>query len=181
MERKSIDLLKPEEISLAEKKRTFFLKAGAIFLIVLYCLVVVGIFSFGLVVSREAQEVADKVKFKQERLNELQQIESLQFLLKQRLSSLAKVVAVDGIKPKYWLNYLDSLVPEGVALESVQWNSSGEVTLAGIAGNALGLADFLDNLKKATDEEKIASSTLVSATRQTEGVYSFNLEILVKE
>lgn len=178
---KSIDLLQPDELSSVEKKRAFFIKIGTIFLIVFYCLAVVALFSFGLVVVRESRVVADKIELEKARLSDLQEGEALQLLLKQRLSSLVKVVEVDGLEPKYWLNYLDNLVPEGVAIESSDWNADGEVELSGIASNAVILADFLGTLKQATDEEKIARTTLVSATRQTEGVYSFSLEILVQE
>jgi len=177
----SINLLQPDELSSAEKKGAFFLKIGTIFLIVAYCLVVVAIFSFGLVVNRESQAIADKVEFEKTRLSDLQEVESLQFLLKDRLVSLAEVIELDGLKPKYWLNYLDSLAPEGVGYDSVAWEADGTVKISGIAGNAIVLADFLEKLKQATDNKKIASSILVSATRQTEGVYDFNLEILIKE
>lgn len=182
---KSIDLLQPDELSSVEKRRVFYIRIGTIFLIVFYCLVAVAIFAFGLVVLRESQVVADKIELEKTRLSDLYEVESLQLLLKQRLSSLAKVVETDGAKPKYWLNYLDSLAPEGIAIEGTEWKSNGAgelaVELSGIAGNAVVLADFLNTLKQETDKEKIVSSTLVSATRQIEGVYDFNLEILVQK
>lgn len=177
---KTIDLLQPDELSSLEKRRVFFVRIGTIFLIVFYCLVVVAVFSFGLVTLRESQVVADKIALEKAKLSALQEVESLQLLLKQRLSSLVKVVEVDGLEPKYWLNYLDGLVPEGIAIENSAWSADGKVELSGIAGNAVIMADFLERLKQATDEEKIASSTLVMATRKTEGVYSFSLEILVQ-
>lgn len=178
---KSIDLLKPEEISLAEKKRVLFLKMGTIFLVIFYCLIVVSIFSFGLVIQRESKIIADKIELEKTRLSELEQTEMLQFLLKQRLSSLATIVETERREPKYWFSYLESLVPGGLALEEIQWNSEGKMDLSGTASDALVLSNFLDNLKQATDNQKIASSTLVSATRQIEGVYSFSLEIQTEE
>jgi len=181
MANKSIDLLRPDQLSFVEKKRTFYIRIGTIFLIVFYCLMVVALFSFGLVVVRESRIAADKIELEKIRLSDLQEVESRQLLLKQRLSSLVEVVEIDGLEPKYWLNYLDNLVPEGVAIESSGWSAEGEVELSGIAANAVVLANFLDALKQKTDEEKIAKSTLVSATRQVEGVYSFSLEVLVQE
>lgn len=178
---KSIDLLQPDKLLPIEKRRTFLIRVGAIIIIVFYCLLVVALFSFGLVVVRESQVVANKIESEKAKLSELQEVESLQLLLKQRLSSLAKVVEAGGLEPKYWLNYLDNLVPEEIAIENSDWSTEGKVELSGIASNAVVLADFLDTLKQKTDEEKIAKSTLVSATRQIEGVYSFTLEILIKE
>ncbi len=178
---RSIDLLQPDQLSFVEKQRTFYVKIGTIFLIVFYCLVVVALFAFGLVVLRESRLVANKIELEKVRLNELQEVESLQLMLKQRLSSLTKVVEVDGIEVKHWLDYLDNLVPEGVAIENSEWNAGGKVELSGLAANAVVLADFLDTLKQKTDEEEIAKSTLISATRQTEGIYDFTLEILVQE
>jgi len=181
MANKSIDLLKPEEQSSAKRKRAFFLKTGTIFLIVFYCLLVVAIFSFGLVTQRESKIISDKTKQEQTRLGQLEDIETLQFLLKQRLSSLSKAVKTERITPRDGLNLLESLVPEGLALEDIQWEKEGQVNLSGTASNALALSDFLESLKQATDKQKITSSVLVSATRQKEGTYNFSLEVLIKE
>jgi len=154
---------------------------GTVFLIAFYCLVVVALFAFGVVVLRESRLVTNKIELEKARLNDLQEVESLQLMLKQRLSSLAKVIEIDGVEVKHWLNYLDNLVPEGVAIENSEWDAGGKVELSGIAANAVVLADFLEALKQKADEEEIARSTLVSATRQTEGVYSFILEISVQQ
>lgn len=178
---KSIDLLRPDQLSFVEKRKIFYVKIGTIFLIVFYCLVAVVLFAFGLVILRESRLVTNKVELEKTRLDDLQEVESLQLMFKQRLSSLAKVVEVDGLEPKHWLNYLDNLVLEGVAIKNSEWSAEGMVELSGIAANAVTLADFLNTLKQATDEEKIARITLVSATRQIEGVYKFTLEILVQE
>lgn len=176
---KSINLLQPFEVSLAEKKRIFLLKIATIFLVVFYCLVVVAIFSFSLVTQGETKVMSDKIKLEQTKLSELQEIESLQLVLKQRLVSLSKII--DSLDIKSWLSYLEGLVPEGLSLEEIQWKSNGEVKLSGLAGNAIALSDFINKLKQAVDEKKIASSTLISATRQKEGTYNFSFEISIKD
>ncbi len=180
MAQKSIDLLQPDKISLVEEKRSFYLKLGTIFLVIIYCLVVVVIFSFGLLVRWEYQIVTKGVEQTIIKLNDLREVESLQMLLKQRLSYSMEIVTRERLDPKYWLKYIDSLVPEGVALEEVQWSYGGLVNLSGMAGNALYLSDFLNNIKEAADEEKFSQGTLVSATRHPEGTYTFNLEVLIK-
>jgi len=181
MASKSIDLLQPEELLPVKVKRSFFIKIGTIFLLVLYCLLVVAIFSFWLVVNRESQTIAQKIKIEEAKIVGLHQVESLQLLLKQRLSALTEVVEVDGLEPKYWLGYLDELVPEEVALEEINWDAKGTIGASGISSNAVVLANFLEKLKGETDKGKVASSTLISATRKEEGAYSFGLEIIVKE
>jgi len=72
-------------------------------------------------------------------------------------------------------------VPEEVALEEINWDAKGTIGASGISSNAVVLANFLEKLKGETDKGKVASSTLISATRKEEGVYSFGLEIIVKE
>jgi Tfp pilus assembly protein PilN len=181
MTEKSIDLLRPDEIVPPEGKKTAFSRTITIFLLVFYSLALLAIFSFGLVVNRESQVVAKKIDIEKAKLDELREVEMLQMLLKQRLSSLIKVIETDRLDPKEWLDYLDSLVPEGVALESVKWELEGQVNLSGKAGNALALSSYLDNVKNATDEQKIAQGILASASRDPEGSYSFNLEILIRE
>jgi len=178
---KSINLLQPDQISLGEKKRTHLLKLGTIFLIVFYCLGVLAIFSFGLVVQREHQLVQEKINLQKTKLTSLEKTESIQFLFKQRLSSLFKIVKADRPMAEEWLNYFDSFANEGLSLEGVSWLPTGQVSLSGMAGNALYLSDFLENLKKATAEGKIAQSVLASATRHAEGTYDFSLEINIKE
>lgn len=181
MVNKSVNLLQPEEASAVEKKRLLLIKTGTIGLIVVYCLFLAAVFSFWLVTQQEAKAVTKKIKAKETRLVVLQEIEALQLLLKQRLSSLSEVVEVEKKSLKYQFGYLESLVPNGVELKEIQWDSDGGVRISGIASNALTISDYLDHLKEAADKRKIARSTLISATRQQEGVYSFNLEILLKE
>lgn len=181
MANRSVDLLQPEEISPVEKRRALALKTGTIFLVVFYCLFIVAVFAFWLVTQQEAKIVTERLETKQAKLTELREVEVLQLLLKQRLSSLFKVVEVGKPSLKSQLNYLESLVPEGVTQENIQWNSDESVKTSGIAGNALVLSDYLERLKEAADKKKVAKSTLLSATRQEEGVYSFSLEILLEE
>jgi Tfp pilus assembly protein PilN len=177
MATKEINLLQIDKLSPTEKRRKFLLKIGSLFLIVLYCLVVAIIFSYGLVVNREAQVVTKKIVVKKAELANLQELESLQFLVKQRLSTLVKLIGTEISQPEY--KYLDSLVPQGVSLQTIKWGVSGEITFSGSADNAPNLASFLENLKGAVDDGKLAKSTLVSANRQEEGIYNFNFEILV--
>lgn len=180
MTNQSINLLQPEGVSPVEKKRAFYLKVGTIFLIVFYCLIITATLSYGLVIRRESRIVADKIRLEKQKLADLQEVESFQFLLKQRLSSLEKVVNLNKLEPKYWLSYLESLVPEGVSLGNTQWNSNGQIKLSGKAENALIFSAFLDNLKEAADKQKIVKSVLDSASRQRGGTYLFSLMILVK-
>jgi hypothetical protein len=181
MVNQDINLLQAEEISSQEKKRNHLLKLGTIFLIIFYCLAVLAIFSFGLVVQKEHQVVSDKIKSQKIQLASLEDVESTQFLLKQRLSSLAKIVKMDRPLAAEWLNYFDNFASDGLSLEEVSWSPTGQVTLAGMAGNALYLTDFLDHLKKETASGKLAQSILISATRHPEGTYDFSLEVAVRE
>jgi hypothetical protein len=115
------------------------------------------------------------------KLASLETVESTQFLLKQRLFSLIKVVKTDRPLAAEWLNYFDGFASDGLSLEGVTWLPTGQVTLAGMAGNALYLSDFLAHLKKETVAGEIAQSVLTSATRHPEGTYDFSLEVAVKE
>ncbi len=180
MKSRSINLFQAEEISPAEKKKTFALRIGTIFLIVSYLLIVIAVFSYWLVTEREAKLLTGKIRTEKTKITELQEIESLQALLKQRLSSLSKIVEIDKLNIKDKLNYLEDLLPEGVIFEQVHWSAGGKVSLSGLAANALVLSDYLDTLKEETDKKKIAKSTLLSAARDEGGLYKFNLEILLK-
>ncbi|OGV89696.1 hypothetical protein A2Z41_02460 [Microgenomates group bacterium RBG_19FT_COMBO_39_10] len=179
MAAKEINLLQADKLSFTEKRRSFLLKIGTIFLIVLYCLLVAVVFSYGLVVTRESQVVTKKIAVKKAELVGLEEMESLQFLVKQRLSVLTRLVGTETPQPEYWLNYLDDLMIQGIALESVKWSSNGEIIFSGLADNAPVLSSFLKSLKEAVDDGDVTSSTLVSASRQEDGIYNFNFEVLV--
>lgn len=155
-------------------------KISALLLLVFYCLVVAGIFSFWLILRRQNEVVVSKINFQEQRINELKQVESLHTFLKQRLSALSPLFAKEMMDYKETLTRLETLVPEGVILTNMGLDQEGNIDFSGTAPNAVVFADFLEQLLVSGSEEFAKSVQLSSTSRQEDGSYQFTLKINVK-
>lgn len=155
-------------------------KIGAILLLVFYCVVVGGIFSFWLILRRQNEVVVKKIAFQEQRINDLKQVESLHAFLKQRLSALSPLFAKETMDYKETLTRLEALVPEGVILTNMGLNQEGNLGFSGTAPNAVVFADFLERLLVSGRDEFAEDVELSSTSRQEDGSYQFTLKINVK-
>lgn len=178
---KEINLLKIRR-EILEKKIGLIKRAEivAFLLLVFYCLVVAGIFSFWLISRKQNEQVLSKIKFQKERVRKLEQVESLHTFLKQRLSALAPLFAEETMDYKETISRLDNLAPEGIVLDKIELSQKGKLDFGGTAANAVVLADFLERLLSSGSDEFAKNVKLSSATRQEDGSYLFNLSLDVK-
>jgi len=156
-------------------------KIATFLLLTLYCLVVGGIFSSWLVLRRQSEVTTSKIKFQEQRINELKPVESLHAFLKQRLSTLSPLLTKETVDYKETLTRLEFLVPEGVALTKLELNQEGGLSFIGTAPNAVVLADFLERLISSEGDEFAQNAKLISAGRQEDGSYSFSLDLDVRK
>lgn len=155
-------------------------KIGAILLLTFYCVALGGIFSFWVILKRQNEVVLSKIKFQEQRIDQLKQVESLHTFLKQRLSALSPLFAKEVIDYSQTLTRLETLVPEGVSLTKIGLNQEGSLELAGTAPNAVVFADFLKRLIVSGSDEFAQDVELTSTSRQEDGSYIFTLKINVK-
>lgn len=167
---------------IAEKEAGVIRKAKIISLLLLifYCLVATGIFSFWLILKRQNEAVVSKIKYQKQRINELNTVESLHIFVKQRLSALSPLFEKETIEYKETLTQLEELLPEGVVLTKIELVEEGSLELSGEAPNAVIFADFLERLLASGNEEFAESVEMSSTSRQEDGSYKFSLNVNVK-
>lgn len=172
-----IDFVRAErEARLAKAKTQRPVKAGGIVFLIFYCLVVGVTFSFWLVLNRSSGQIKKEINLKKQRISDLRKTELLQVLLKQRLSSLAKVVFKKEPTYSQILLYFEEISPEGLFLDNFKLTDKGEVNVSGTASNVIVLSDFLKDLvNEQLAEAYFSEITLSSLSRSEDGDYKFSL------
>lgn len=171
-----INLLKPEKtkderlVNLAHS-----LTVGSIVLLIFYCLFVAALFSFSIYLGQANEKIAQEIETKKHQITELKKVESLQLILKQRLSSLTELITKKEVSYPQLLNQLDETLEAGITIKEISLTDAGVMTISGTASQATVLARFLDKLTG----KKIIFSTVVltSISRQKDGSYLFNIDL----
>lgn len=179
---KGINLLKKKKaIPVREAQLMRFAQVGSVVLLVFYCLIVVGIFSLWLYTRQESQEVDRQIAVKKQNITDLEKIESLQILLKQRLASLTALVGKKTADYPKILSYFTQFPSNEIILDEITLLENGKVTLSGQAVNTLVLSDFLESLVQGEGDDLFAQIILSSFTRQEKGNCAFNLSMEVQQ
>lgn len=174
-------LISEEKAPFRESQSVRLVKAGSVVLLILYFLVSLGVFSFWLYVRKEFQRVNQEMTVKRQRIADLEKIESLQVLLKQRLSSLKAFSVEKPLDYKGLLVYFTQLSSAEIAFKDIAISRNGEVVLSGEATNGHILADFLDQISGEKGKNLFTRIVLSSVSRQEDGSYSFNLNFYFKD
>lgn len=175
---KGIDFLKPLKKGDFKKTETLrLLRIGSIVLVIFYCLFVGATLSFWVYLQKESRDISSQIASKKERIEELRKIESLQTVLKQRLSSLNKVFSKKRINYPQVLSYLKEVSLEDVSLKELDLSEGGEVSLTGSAPNASALSNFFERLSSASPLSPFPEIILSSLSRRKDGSYNFSLTL----
>lgn len=151
-------------------------KTGSVVLLVFYCLVAGGVFSFWFSTQRLSREVEEEIMIKKEQIADLKRIESLQVLLKQRLSALEVLSSEKSPDYKALLVYFDRFPPGEVTINEILLSAGGQISFSGQAVNSLTLANFLDSL--SWEKNDLFSQVILSSVgRQKDGSYLFSLNL----
>ena len=155
-------------------------KVSSLVVLVFYCLVSAGVFSYWLFLGNQSQTLSQKITLKEGEIKQLQETESLEILLKQRLSSLKKLFSLKKLDYEPLLTYFERQLLPGVLVSDYKFSQDGEIDVNGTAENAIFLTDFLVNLTSQENDQFFEKITLTSASRDKDGVYSFGLKLAVK-
>lgn len=173
-------LISREEPSFQKGHFVRLAKVGSLVLLIFYLFVSLAVFSFWLYFGQESQRVNREMTLKKEEIASLKKIESLQILLKQRLSSLKAISEETSFDYKGLLVYLAQLSSAEVVFKNVAVSQKGEIVLSGEAVNGRVLADFLDQISGEKGRDLFARVILSSISRQKGGNYSFDLNFYLK-
>jgi hypothetical protein len=154
------------------------IKVASFLLLIVYCVLLAGALSFWLIFRKQSEQISKKIEFQEQRIKDLEKVETLHTFLKQRLSSLTPLLTQETMDYETVLGQLESFVSEGVVLNKLELSREGQLNFGGMAANAVAFADFLERL--LANEELAENIKLSSTSRQEDGSYSFNLFLDVK-
>lgn len=182
MAKQEIDFLSGQQLKTGKKtKIAHFLKVGSIVVLILYCLLTAIVFSYWFYLNTQGRKTQQEINIKKQKIESLENIESTQIFLKQRLTALDKFFTnqVKTDLPKI-LSFFERVKGE-TRLKQINLTKEGEVTISGEASNALILTDFLKKLEEDDQSKELFSTiTLVSTDKQKTGDYLFSILLEVK-
>lgn len=178
-----IDFLKGKRKSFVDREKLFrSIKVGTIVFLVAYCIVVSAIVSYSLYRRQTNKGLQENIALKTKRLTELKKTESLHLLLKQRLSSLTKILAPKSQLYAAVIDYVDAVSPASVTVKNIEISSDGAVMLSGLAANSKAVDEFLVNIDNEEAKRNFFKKvTLQPVTRQEDGSYTFGLTLQINE
>ena len=165
--------------SKAEASR--WLKLGSISLLALYCLLVGAVFFYSVYLRAETKKVGEQIADKRETIESFKKVETLQTILKERLSGLNKLFSLPKTDYPQLLTYFEQEPPEGIILEEINFGADQEISISGLAVNSLVWSSFLENLNDPGQTSLFSQISLSSVSRQDDGAYNFNLAFELNE
>ena len=159
---------------LKQAKIARLVNTASIVVLISYCLATAGAFSYWLYLQRQNQTVESEINLQKQKISQLQEIESWQLLLKQRLSLIDKLFSRPKIDHRRVFDFLDQIIPAGVRVTDIELAEADEINVVGIADNAVILSVFLEELtSQDVSTGPFSEVTLFSTSRSIEGFYDF--------
>lgn len=143
--------------------------------LILYFVFLSSLISYSLLLTREKKALRGKIGIYEERVKELESVESKQVILKSKLKELLRILKFEE-KPEEVLGNLEALSLEGVKFSEINY-TDGSLRLRGGARDAVVLDEFVRNLE---DEGKnlFSQAAFNNINRTAEGDYIFDLLLL---
>lgn len=158
----------------AAQKITPFFHKGIIFLAVFYLLVASGILFSVFYYRNENNQILVKIDQKKKKIDQLQKIESLQVLVKERLSALTKILNEKRINFSETVSYFEDLGREkNLVFNKIEIEEGGLVRVSGRTTDRLTIMNFLEELER--QETPFLEINLNSLLRNKDGGYDFSL------
>lgn len=179
--KQEIDFLKGQR-SEREKRVKFLrnLKVGSTIFLIAFILIVGVIFSYWFYLNSQNEKIINESNLKRQKIESLKELESLQIVLKQRLSTLGKFFKEDK-KPNFSkiLAFFDK-ISQGINIKNLNISADGKLNISGDSADILTLTGFLENLE-SKDAQEIFSQIIVSSLDKREkGGYSFVILFQIK-
>lgn len=171
-----IDFLQSKKEKVFRKAKFLqLLRIASLVILVAYCLLVAAVSSFWIYTRQEDKRVTALIANKKNRVNELKKTESLQIMLKQRLTLLEKFFSTKNPNYAEVITYLEEISPVGITFKDLELTDEGKVYVTGMAVNAVTLGDFLEKITSKTPESKFINIVLSGITRRKDAAYDFGL------
>ena len=176
-----IDFLKGQRgISLVKSNLFRSLKVGSIVVLLAYCLIIAAVFSYWFFLEKQSSDVNQQIAIQKTKVLSLEEIGSLQIVLKQRLSTLNKFfLSQKGQSFNNLLSYIGQISTQ-IKIKELKM-AKDKINLFSSSPNVPILESFLQELKNDESSALFSQITLSSLDRQEDGSYFFNLVLEVKK
>lgn len=154
------------------EKRLKFLrlvKTFSLLLLLAYCLIVAAFFSYGFYLTTSSKQIVRETALKKNKIETLKEVETLQIVLKQRLSNLLKFF--DSQKNSDFpalLDYFSRITP-GVSVKELSLSSDGKIKFSGETAEMTTLGQVLENLTSEEAGQFFSSVVLSSLNKEEDG------------
>lgn len=181
--KQEIDFLKGQR-SEREKKLKLLrtIKTASIVVLLAFVLITAMIFSYWFYIDSQNQKINKENSLKRTKIESLKEVESLQIVLKQRLSTLGKFFKEE--KRTQFIKTLDffSQIPQGINLKELSLtDTDNKVNVSGDSNDILNLAEFLESLESQESQNVFSQITVSSLDKKEQGGYSFSLLMEIKK
>lgn len=176
-----IDFLKGQK-GASSAKTNFFrsLKVGSIVILLTYFLFIAAVFSYWFFLGKQLSDISQQIVTQKNKVNNLKEVESLQVVLKQKLSILNKFfLSQKGQSFNNLLSYISQISAQ-IKIKDLKMGKD-KINLSGSSPSIPILEKFLQELKNDKSLTLFSQITLSSLDRQEDGNYFFNLILEVKK
>lgn len=155
-------------------------KTGSILALAAYLLLAAGFFSYGFYLQSQSKKTSREVVLKKNKIEALKEVETLQIVLKQRLSNLDKFFSSQkGPNFSVLLDYFDRLTT-GVTTKELSIGTDGKIKLVGEVADAFILEGFLEKINQEETLKLFSGATLLSLDKKEGNGYSFSILLEAK-
>ena len=174
-----VNFIEGKKTDSLNEHRNKIIKIGVGIVLVVYLIFSVSLFSASYYLNSQRQVVSDQVVKVGKEVKDLQKIETLETLLKQRIGDAGSLINQRekdrGNNSSYsqLLEQLENFIEPGVTLKDILIEK-GFITFSGTAENYLLIGKLMD---KIDDSDLWSFVNLESLARDTHGAYAFSLKV----
>lgn len=167
-----INLLPKEKATPQQKKVVGKISMVLIGILIIYVVIVAGLFFYGSFLVNESNNVAKETSDTEIQIKNAQKKEILELALKMRTKEIDTLISNRTMYSNY-LAKLETLSSQGTKFTELEFKK-GTISAVGSSTTVLTVNDFINNLKK----EPMFSSVLIGALdRGLNSVYNFSVEL----
>ena len=175
---KAINFLRSQREKIRQKaQRLFYLQITAIAFLVIYALIVAGTFSYYFILTKESQNLDQKITLQKTRVGSNINVETRQFFLKRKVQDLEEIFKT-ARNHQTTVEGFFTLLGEGIEVKGFSLSEEGQISLNGYAIDFLSLKNFLENIKRAKlGEQKIYTATVNKVSLSEKPGFSFSITL----
>lgn len=178
---KQINLLPKIEVNEEKVALTLRLRVVSIIVVALALVAEGVLLTYSLSIVDRSRNVREQITRLEETIASYKEVESQALVLKQKVRAISSIIKAEFSYPKL-LSDLASLMTQDMYFTELSAESSGKVTLTGVAKSSTDLGTFIANI---TDPQKggvyFSEATLGSLSGAKDGSYRFTLTLTYKK